>query len=230
MIRNSRHTVIMLPGWATNGRIFELFPLSSKRGGQGVKVSCGVKVTGSSPVAIKKELSEYLSESSREPVILFGWSLGGFIAAELAHAFPRQVRSIILVGVRQRYPTIQLDNMKAELFSDKTTCLTSFYQQCFLPAQKEEYRDFRRHLMTAYLEELTVPDLCAGLDYLSQAELNVNSLPDCPITFIHGAQDRIAPVQEVEELAEQCENARLIVVPDAGHAVMLSEGFRDIGF
>ena len=181
-------TVVALPGWATDGRILE-------------RVEWGGNV-----IVVRHALAEGLQErltgelarrhAAGQHVTLLGWSLGGYVAAEIARQHPRWVDHLVLVGMRPQYPVKQLETMRGAIERDRVACLTGFYRQCFLPAQKEDFRWFRRELMPAYLKEMDAPRLLRGLDYLAQGRLNLD-VP-CAVTLVHGQQDVVAPVEELE--------------------------------
>jgi 3-oxoadipate enol-lactonase len=40
---------------------------------------------------------------------------------------------------------------------------------------------------------------------------------DCPVLIVHGADDQIIPFSEAEEMCQRLRDARLVVVPQAGH-------------
>ncbi len=205
--------LVLLPGWATDVRIFADLPLS------GDTITPTGMLTG--PI---DSLAEMLDAWQCGPVCLLGWSLGGFAAAAFARAYPQWVDTLILAGVRPRYPHEQIDRLAQALRQDMAQGLTAFYRQCFLPSQRASYRHFRATLEPAYLAEFALDELLAGLAYLAAAELTRDAWPTCPVTFMHGVHDLIAPVAEVCRLAETT-GAPLHLVPKAGHTVFLVPEF-----
>lgn len=177
----------LLPGWATDARIF---------GG----------------------LPQVLGEGT-----LLGWSLGGFRAVAYARAHPERVRCLILVGIRQHYPADAIAAMRAALHADPQACLTTFYRQCFLPGQKDDFRCFRAAIMPAYLQACDIGRLDAELVELGGYRLSPADRPPCPVTLIHGRHDIIAPSDEARELAAGWECP--LVEFDAAHAVCRAQVF-----
>ena len=118
-------SLVLLPGWATDGRVFDgLFP--------------GVAAVTTGPLrpeGFTRRLASFLDRSVRGPVDVIGWSLGGFLAAEFARERPERVRRVVLVGIRRGYPAADLSAVRASLLRDREACLSTFYAQCFLPAQ-----------------------------------------------------------------------------------------------
>jgi len=210
--RTGSRPVVLLPGWATDARVFAGLPLP------GDVIRPRNLLTGDID-----SLAEFLIEHKCAPVTLLGWSLGGFAAAHFARRYPSLVEHVLLVGIRRRYPAEQIEEMRRALQRDRARCLTGFSRQCFLPAQREEYRRFRATLEPAYLAEFAEAELLEGLQYLAAVTLEPEALPP-GVTIVHGAQDIIAPPLEAKRLAEDA-GAALQVLPAAGHAAFLSEGF-----
>ena len=232
-------SVVLLPGWATDGRIFE-----------GVLPGVAVVTTGPlRPEGFSRRLAAFLDRTARGPVTVVGWSLGGFLAAEFAREYPDRVRRVVLVGIRRGYPAADLSAVRASLLRDREACLSTFYAQCFLPAQttaKEgqvprqagmppvlsprppAYRRFRGGLQAAYLREMDGVRLREGLSYLVGARLSGETLPACPVAIVHGGKDVVAPFAEAERLARESGNATFHPLPGAAHAAFLADGFRSV--
>ncbi|MBI5418470.1 MAG: alpha/beta fold hydrolase [Deltaproteobacteria bacterium] len=208
-------TVVLLPGFATDGRIFS-----------GLELDCNrVLPRAGFAAGMAQALPEYLRGRGEGPVTILGWSLGGFVGAAFARAHPGLVDHLVLVGIRRRYGTAEITRMRESLEKDRVSCLTEFYARCFLPAQKEDYRRFRAGLLPLYLREMDRAALHEGLSYLAASEIRADMLPPSRITLVHGERDAIAPVSEVRELAASAPRAALHVLPAAGHAAFLSGDF-----
>lgn len=210
--RDGGRPVVLLPGWATDARIFGGVDLP------GDVIRPRGLLTGEI-----SSLTEFLQGHGCPPVTLLGWSLGGFAAADFARQHPALVERVVLVGIRRRYPATQLEEMRRALRQDRARCLAGFYRQCFLPAQREAYRRFRATLEPAYLAEFAEAELLEGLDYLATAALEPATLPSS-VVMVHGAQDIIAPPAEARWLAEDA-GVDLHVLPGAGHAALLTDEF-----
>jgi pimeloyl-ACP methyl ester carboxylesterase len=209
--------VVLLPGWATDGRIFgTLFP------GVAAVVAGPLQADG-----FPDRLAAFLGAFARGPVTVVGWSLGGFLAAEFARQFPERVRRLLLIGVRRRYPAADVEAVRASLARDRRACLSGFYAQCFFPSQMAAYRTFRGGLQEEYLREIGDAFLLSGLSYLSSATLSPSALPRCPVAFVHGGKDVVAPAAEAECLARES-GAAFHLLQGAPHAAFLSERFHAV--
>lgn len=211
-------SLVLLPGWATDGRIFE-----------GVLPAVTAVTTGMlRPEGFTMRLAAFLDRTARGPVTVVGWSLGGFLAAEFAREFPDRVRRVALLGIRRAYPEGDVAEVLRSLSADPGACLSAFYARCFYPSQIPAYRRFRAGLQAAYLREMDGGVLREGLSYLAGARLSGGTLPPCPAAIVHGEKDVIAPYAEAEGLAREGGNATFHPLPGAAHAAFLADEFRAV--
>jgi pimeloyl-ACP methyl ester carboxylesterase len=211
-------SMVLLPGWATDGRIFE-----------GVLPGVTAVTTGPlRPDRFATRLASFLDRAARGPVTVVGWSLGGFLAAEFAREYPDRVRRVVLVGIRREYPEGDVAGVLRSLSADPGACLTAFYAQCFFPSQMPAYRRFRGGLQAAYLREMDAGALREGLSYLASARLSGETLPACPVAIVHGEMDVVAPLAEAEGVAREGGNATFHPLPGAAHAAFLADRFHAV--
>ena len=211
-------SMVLLPGWATDGRIFE-----------GALPGVAAVTTGPlRPEGFSRRLAAFLDRTARRPVTIVGWSLGGFLAAEFAREYPDRVRRVVLVGIRRAYPEGEVAAILQSLSTVPGGCLSGFYARCFYPSQIPAYRRFRSGLQEEYLREMDVGVLRGGLAYLAGVRLSGGTLPACPVAVVHGQDDVIAPFAEAEGVARECGNATFHPLPGAAHAAFLADGFRAV--
>jgi pimeloyl-ACP methyl ester carboxylesterase len=211
-------SMVLLPGWATDGRIFDgVFP--------------GVPAVTTGPLrpeGFPRRLASFLDRAARGPVTVVGWSLGGFLAAQFAREYPDRVRRVVLVGIRRKYPEGDVAGVLRSLSADPGGCLTGFYAQCFYPSQMPAYRRFRGELQAEYLREMDGDALREGLSYLAGARLSGETLPGCPVAIVHGEKDVVAPLAEAEGVAREGGNATFHRLAGGAHAAFLADGFRAV--
>ena len=211
-------SVVLLPGWGTDGRIFD-----------GALPGVTAVTTGPlRPEGFSRRLAAFLDRTARGPVTVVGWSLGGFLAAEFARENPDRVRRVVLVGIRRAYPEGDVAGVLRSLSADPGSCLSGFYAQCFYPSQMPAYRRFRAGLQAVYLREMDDDALREGLSYLAGARLSGQTLPACPVAIVHGEKDVVAPFAEAEGVAREGGSATFHPLAGAAHAAFLADGFRAV--
>ncbi|HUJ28773.1 MAG TPA: alpha/beta fold hydrolase [Myxococcales bacterium] len=157
-------------------------------------------------------------------------SLGGAVAQELALAHPDRVRTLALLSTfaaqsprsralleawRILYPRTEQD---AQL---RTAWELQAYSWLFTDRFWRSDSNVRAALKFARTQP---PQSAAGFVGQVDAALSHDArdrLPalKAPTLVIHGAIDQLAPVAGAEELARLIPGARLLVLPDIGHAV-----------
>ncbi len=199
MISGPKDTIILIPGWATDCRIFKAV-----------------------------ESSKIFKEKPADKISLLGWSLGGFMAAEFASKYPDTISELILVSIRTRYDSARLADIKRLLLKDKKAYLYKFYLESFSEEDKEGLAWFKKNLLKSYLQDMKTEDLMRGLDYLSQASIDPERLRRVErIRIFHGTEDTIAPLGEAEEIGSRLPQAEFIRITGAGHCPFLKRDFRE---
>ena len=162
-----------------------------------------------------------------EKAIVVGASFGGWLAAELAVHSPHRVERLVLispVGLRiPEHPVADLFIMTPEqkvaaLFYDPAVAAKMFPAEPDVDFILEMYKNdtaFARYAWTPFLND---PKLERRLGRIT-----------APTLVLWPAADRVVPKAHCERYAERIPNARLEVVPDAGHAVFIEDPERVAG-
>jgi pimeloyl-ACP methyl ester carboxylesterase len=206
--RGCKKTLLFIPGWATDFRIFSqlnlkynyLFPVSFN------------------PFYFHAELADFLGRKGIAKISLFGWSLGSFLAEEFIRRYPQKSEEVFLVSVSRQYPQAALAAIKERIVRGKAAFLYKFYGNCFSLQDTAGRQWFRRHLLREYPHQFSLRDLLSGLEYLAGARLDFNFLsPLKKLKIFHGTEDKIAPFSQAEELASGIKGAEFTALPAAGH-------------
>ena len=166
------------------------------------------------------------------PAIWVGWSLGGFVALAAAQRYPLAVAKLVLVGATPKYvqspdwphamsPTV-LEQFAQNLEQDYAATLDRFLS---LQMAAGEDRAVLRRLRDEMFRHGEPPAaaLREGLQLLKEEDRRAAlSGIAMPALVIHGERDRITPVAAARFLAGSLPQARLELVPGAGHAPFLS--------
>lgn len=166
---------------------------------------------------------------------VFGWSLGGLLALRWAQRHPQQVRKLVLFSTTPCFgerpdwpygsPAAVQQAFAAQVEAAPERALPRFAD--LLAEGEADAREVRRRLRAVLAEKPLPPTamLMAGLVFLAQtdlrAELTANP-PRQPTLLIHGEGDTITPFGAGRWLAECLPHARLLALPQCGHAPMIS--------
>lgn len=204
--RGRKLTLVLVPGWATDYRIFDKLNLNFN---YLLPAYLSVSDFGDS-------LRIVLKKYSIRRISLLGWSLGGFLAADFCQNNYSLVDKLFLVGIRKKYNFQEIDKIKEVLPGKRKGYLYKFYSDCFY--KKENYDYFRKNLIKDYLNQMSLDYLVEGLNYLRKAEIKSFMLEKIKrIKIIHGEFDRIAPFRQAKEIKDKLPRADFILIKNSGH-------------
>ena len=213
--------LVLLHGWATDSRIWTA--LRTALAGRAKLWSPDL------PGWQADWLWGRLQELAPAQTVLVGWSLGAMLALAVCARGYRPAALVLLAGCASfcRRPDYQLGwpvavvrGMRQRLRTSSAEVVQEFYRQLLSPREEAD-----REKLAAVLPRGQDPAwLAAGLDYLRRTDLRpqLGQVAAGDIVIIHGSADRITPVAQAHFLAEQLPAARLALLPDAGHALMVS--------
>jgi len=163
--------------------------------------------------------SRYVKEKGLAPVDAIGFSMGGWIAADMAASNPTQFRKLVLVapaGIRPPtgdildiFQVMAPQQVIASVYSPANTPeFGELYGGPMLPEQFEKFEEARaqtaRLAWTPYMHNPTLPRLlgvAAGL----------------PTLIVWGKQDAIVPVSTAEAYRQAIGGARVVTFDNCGH-------------
>ena len=212
--RGNKDLVVLIPGWATDYRIFNRLDL---------KFNYLIPVNFY-PSTFEKDLLETLKENNITKISLLGWSLGGFLAAEFASKYRDLIDKLILVSIRKRYKKEEITKIKRRLNKNKRGYLYWFYTQCFPEKEKMSY--FKKNLLRDYCNGLDLDYLLTTLDYLGSTEIKQEALKGIEkVKIVHGEFDKIAPIQEALDIKNDLLQAEFMTIDKAGHIPFFEDAF-----
>jgi len=207
-------SVVLVPGWASDYRIFSLLDIPYNY----------ILPLDYRPAGFPRSLARFLDRSGIEEVSILGWSLGGFSAAEFYSLYPKSVDKLILAGVRMKYDNITLAGVREGVARSLRGYLYAFYDKCF--SSKEDMRWFKRELFGEYVSGFDKERLLSDLDYIKDFSFDITGLRKSgSVRIVHGDGDLIAPLESAAELKRRLPRAGFSVVEGAGHAVFMHEDF-----
>jgi pimeloyl-ACP methyl ester carboxylesterase len=155
-----------------------------------------------------------------ERVNLVGYSLGGWIAAELAVFYPRRFDSLTLITpIGLRIPGKPI----ADLFAMDPEALASIFfndpTNAMQVAPDMESLDEIEH---QFGEAATMARLAWNPRFDPKLERRLERV-SCPTLVVRAEHDRVVPDEMAERYAELIEGARIETVPGTGHAVIVEQ-------
>jgi len=160
---------------------------------------------------------------------VYGQSMGGLIAQEVALSHPRRVRTLVLgstscggqraVAALPEHLTLMasLNTLSPEEAAEKG--LPLMYSAEFIARRRQEL--IARALAEAELRP--PPDAFARQVQAAVRHEAYDRLPQirCPTLVISGSDDEIVPAENSRILAEQIPGAELVLLPKAGHGYLV---------
>lgn len=171
----------------------------------------------------------------RDGVDVLGWSMGGFVAQQLAVRHPGLVSALVLAGTSPGSPrTVLGPRWVQEADSDPNAGLGTFLRTNFPPSARADGRAFLRRLAAALDSGRYPPDvvpdrtyrgMVAAEDPWLRSSANLRALPRVrvPALVVTGAGDVVTPPANSRLLAAALPRVRLVLVPGAGHAFLFQQ-------
>jgi pimeloyl-ACP methyl ester carboxylesterase len=159
-----------------------------------------------------------------EEFAVVGTSMGGYVALEIVRQAPERVKALALVSTSARADTPdQILARQQQSHLVKQGQFESLVDAAFPSMVAEDNEPDQGLLATWRATAATV-----GADtFVRQQRANIGRsdlrylLPtiDCPTAIIHGADDRLIPLELARETAAAMPNARFTVIEGAGHFI-----------
>jgi pimeloyl-[acyl-carrier protein] methyl ester esterase len=227
--------VVLIHGWGLNGGIWEtLAPWLEQSGFRVMRVDLpGYGRSAWQGEADVGAQARAVLEGAPQRAAWLGWSMGALVALRAALDAPARIARLVLVagtpsficrpGWRAAMEPGLLESFARDLQRDYLRTLRRFLtlQARGSDAAETVLRELRARLLQ---HGHPVPAaLLGGLDILRDTDLRAQ-LPRiaCPALWLMGARDTLVPVAAGRQAAACMPDARVEVVPGAGHAPFLT--------
>jgi pimeloyl-ACP methyl ester carboxylesterase len=184
-------------------------------------------------------LDRLLGELQIDAAAVIGNSMGGFIAAELAIAFPQRVERLVLISAAGISTTGHPGSMRAvPVFRRLETVLAAsgawVASKSETVARRARLREALLNVVTRHPSRLPAalaaeqlrgagkPGFLQGLQAVLDYDIR-ERLPEiaCPTLIVWGDGDRLIPVRDADVFAELIPDSRKVIFEDTGHMAML---------
>ena len=166
-----------------------------------------------------------------EPVDLCGFSFGGRVSLAIAGTRPQLVRRLVISGVgtdRGALGRVIVRGWQAAL---RTGDLEALALISLADTLGPDYLARYEHQLDDFVRASITRNTYAGISALFAATLAdddpkwqpaaLTTKVSCPTLVLGGALDRVAPPDEVADLADRLAHARHHVLPNVGHTVAI---------
>jgi pimeloyl-ACP methyl ester carboxylesterase len=163
-----------------------------------------------------------------EQVDVMGSSLGGWIAMELAARWPERVgRMVLAASVGIRVPDVPMADVFAMTLGKEEDARALSFHNPHHPLAKIAIPDLMSlndEDLANFLRAMAATAKVAWNPYMHDPRLE-GMLPrvSADTLLIWGRSDKVVPVPYGERLAELIPQARLVVVEECGHSIMLEQ-------
>lgn len=163
---------------------------------------------------------------------VYGLSMGGMIAQEMAIRFPERVRGLVLGGTTAGGPRSVRPTVR-ELGTMALGAAGALRERgrpwlgplVFSDAFRREHPERTRELLRHFARHRARPQGIAAHWWASVYHDTVSRLGDirAPTLVLHGDADRMASPDNARMLADGIADAELVLLPGAGHAYLLEQ-------
>ncbi|MGD0453559.1 MAG: alpha/beta hydrolase [Solirubrobacteraceae bacterium] len=184
-------------------------------------------------------LDRLLGELEIDAAAVVGNSMGGFIAAELAIAFPQRVERLVLISAAGISTTGHPGSLRAvPVIRRLETVLSAsgawVASKSETVARRARLREALLNVVTRHPSRLPAalaaeqlrgagkPGFLQGLQAVLDYDIR-ERLPEiaCPTLIVWGDGDRLIPVRDADVFAELIPDSRKVIFEDTGHMAML---------
>ncbi|OWW18237.1 alpha/beta fold hydrolase [Noviherbaspirillum denitrificans] len=171
-----------------------------------------------------EDIARRIAVEAPERFVLIGFSLGGYVAREIAARFPERVTALVIIASSLREDTEEQIAQKqaAVRASSPATFMGLGARAVARSLHPDRSRD---NVLVGRIRAMS-----AGLGYTAfatQSALRRADIPAsairCPTLVIAGAQDAFRSPEEAVELRDSIPNAVLEIVDDTGHMIPLEQ-------
>ncbi len=175
------------------------------------------------------DVVDVMDDLGVESAHVAGLSMGGAIAQQLAITYPERVRSLVLVNTFARVRPVGVTGLQRffkRIWALQFGTMRDLGEPVMLGLfPKPEQAEVRRLGLERFLSHNTSKEvyksvLRAVVSFDSRRHL---AQITAPTLIVAGDRDRTVPMLCKQELARGIPNARLVIIPDSGHATPIDQ-------
>ena len=227
--------IVFIHGWGVNAGVWQ--PCVEYFTGESQVITIDLPGFGSNrDVQIKPysivHIAQAIQAQLPEPVVMVGWSLGGLVATQIAHAFPHKVKALITVASspmfveQNNWPGIKahvLASFHRQLTQDSKKTIDNFLkiQAMGSPHIRQDIKKIHQLVMNYPIP--TTETLNQSLTLLQTTDQRqiMKSIKQ-PFLRIYGAMDSLVPKAVIKQIDELAVNSDKMIFKGASHAPFIS--------
>ncbi len=171
------------------------------------------------------DLAQIAASLAIEQLTVVGVSFGGVIAQCVARNYPQLVERLLLVSTADKKNYFQLSRTWPEDLVAAEQELSPLVSAGFRQANPLLFQALCKNIWQGSrapgFRQQAEAQRAALLDYL-ESPLQAKSIT-CPSLIIHGEQDAMVPCQAAYDLQQAIPQARLQLIPEAGHLLLVEK-------
>ncbi|WP_114992807.1 alpha/beta fold hydrolase [Synechococcus sp. UW179A] len=216
-LHNSKLLAVLLPGFGCDLDSMLELNLALNEYPKLSRTKCDIFTLETS---LEEMTSKVVKQYSDSDLLLVGFSMGGWVAQEVASRIGSQVKGLVLISSWSEAPPQYLEvihTLYKDLKSGRTLCsLRSMVAEGFTNKQKRDVMTNRWMAMANRIgHETFLRQIKAILDN-PNVHKNIRNI-QCPIFAIAGAEDRlIKPYEQFKHLQEQTQ-CQTTILESCGH-------------
>lgn len=223
----SRQTILAIGGWIGSSELWQeplailsddYAVVSYDHRGTGISVSSPDAITFANLVA---DALAVLDAYGIDQCVLAAESAGAQTALAVAARHPERVTHLVIVdGMYSRGIAVDNDPFLQGLRSNYEATIERFVQLCVPEADSEHIKDWGRKLLARASPAAAIALRIVGSETDVTGDI-ARVLQ--PTLVLHGALDKIVPLDRAKELVRALPNADLVILDGAGHVPTLTQ-------
>jgi pimeloyl-ACP methyl ester carboxylesterase len=163
------------------------------------------------------------------PCVICGLSMGGYVTMALYRNYPDIFKGIILTSTRPGSDSIEAKASRNIAIRNALEYGASSIAKNILPKLVSPYTLSNNpdliNIVQNIISNTSINGIVGALHGMRDRPDSLSLLNQikCPVLIIHGKDDQIIPVKEVEIMDEQIPDSRLIIINSAGHLPNLEQ-------
>jgi len=165
--------------------------------------------------------------SITEPVVLAGFSMGGYIAWQFALNYPQRLKALIACDTRAIADSPEAREKRQKMAAlmqsaENTEAATGMLSMLLSAAKHKNDARIAEEVKEMILRQSPLAVAAAQLGMAARPDVT-EQLKDimCPALVVCGSEDAISPPEEMRGIADALPNAQFVEIPKAGHMTTL---------